>query len=248
MQVELHPATVLHRRDYRDSSLLIELFSRDHGRIGAVARGARKRWQGVIEPFSSLLVSWRGRGELLSLNHAESVGPARHLHGRSIACAFYTNELLLRMTRRHDPHPELFQRHNATLDQLAAGANPEPVLRLFERDLLHLLGYGLDLEQCSEDGAPLRRDTRYRYLPQHGAVYFTPSGDGVAVDGATLLALHEGGPFDAAQLAQLKGLMRSILAPHVGQRPLHSRELARWYTGQPRRQAEWPPESKELHP
>ncbi len=126
-RVSLQPAYVLHHRPYRDSSLLLEIFTPDHGRVGLVARGARSpksRLYGVLQPFQPLLISWVGRGELATLSGAEANGPPQRLQGKSVISGFYINELLLRLLHRHDPHAALFDGYARTLPLLAQAVAP----------------------------------------------------------------------------------------------------------------------------
>ncbi|MDQ7073899.1 MAG: DNA repair protein RecO [Gammaproteobacteria bacterium] len=145
-RVELQDALVLHRRPYQNSSLLLEVYTPEFGRVGLVARGARRNkspWRGLLQPFTPLLLSWTGRGELYSLIHAEESQAAFALHSQSLLCGFYLNELLMRLSEREDPLPELFSLYQQGLVQLS-DHNPdtlEAVLRLFELRLLALLGY-----------------------------------------------------------------------------------------------------------
>ncbi len=226
----LQPAFVLHRRAYRESSLLVELLTRDAGRVGVVARGARRRAGTSLEPFVEMLVRWGGRGELGQLHAAERAGHARGLSGSALYSGFYLNELLVRLLRRHDPHPDIYTGYAATLATLAS-ASPgsiEPLLRLFECRLLEACGYGMELRVEVEHGTPLEPDVRYRYDPERGplAVGRDASG-GLQVHGRALLALASGELGDARDLRELKPLMRGVLAPHLGSRPLASRALFR---------------------
>ena len=152
----MQPAFVLHRRAYRESSLLVELLTRDAGRIGVVARGARRRRGSTpLEPFAELLVRWGGRGELGQLHAAERAGRSPGLAGAALYSGFYLNELLVRLLRRHDPHPEIYTGYAATLDALATTSadGVEALLRLFECRLLDACGYGMEL--CVEvDNGP----------------------------------------------------------------------------------------------
>ena len=226
----LQPAFVLHRRPYRETSLLAELFARDAGRVGVVARGARRR-RGLapLEPFRELGVHWRGRGELGQLDQAEPLSPAPALRGSALYSGFYLNELLLRLLRRHDPHPELYADYTAALAALATpGTAVEPVLRLFESRLLAACGYGLQLDANAADGAPLEPDLLYRYVPEHGPVPVEGTGaGGLLVHGRALLALAAGRPAEVSDLPELKRLLRALLEPHLGSRPLASRALFR---------------------
>ncbi|GAB4356339.1 MAG: DNA repair protein RecO [Immundisolibacter sp.] len=218
-QVLLQPAYLLHRRPYRDSSLLLECFTRDHGRVGLVARGGRGRLAGVLQPFTPLLLSWSGGGDLKTLSQAEPDGYADSLRGAALAAGFYLNELLLRSCARLDPHPLVYTAYARALAALR-GTAIEPALRRFERDLLAGLGYGLLLEHDA-DGAAIAPDGRYHYRPEHGAV---PAADGDLV-GAALLALQHDTLDDPAHWPALKRLLRSQLRWHFGDRPLKSRAL-----------------------
>ncbi len=225
----LRPAFVLHRRAYRESSLLVELLTLDEGRIGVVARGARRRRGGTpLEPFGELLVRWGGRGELGQLHAFESAAQPSRLVGTALYSGFYLNELLLRLLRRHDPHPEVYADYAATLAALADGGvgRVEALLRMFECRLLEACGYGMELRVEVPTGTPLAPDSRYRYEPELGPVAVDDDArGGLLVHGRALLALASGELDDARDLRELKPLLRSVLTPHLGPRPLGSRAL-----------------------
>ncbi len=227
----LEEAFVLHARPYRDTSLLLEVFSREQGRVGLVARGARsgrKRLAEQLQPFAPLLLSWRGQGELATLTGAEPAGPALLPATGGLFSGFYLNEMLIRLLHRGDPHPRLFDVYRQTLALLGQGTDEEAVLRRFERLLLQEIGYGLQLEREAGSGAPVAPGRLYDYLPEQGPV---PAGEGasrgVRVHGRTLLALARDGELDAEGRREAKRLMRAALAVHLGDRPLQSRELYR---------------------
>jgi len=224
---ELEQAFVLHRRAYRDTSALVELFTLEHGRVGAVARGVRRRRSSlaaVLQPFQPLIVSWQARGELATLTGAEGAGRALALTGRHLVSGFYANELLLRMLGREDPHPDLFPSYARLLGALAEHAAEGPALRGFERDLLAATGYGLLLERDAE-GMPVERDAWYRYDLESGPTRVSrAAGPGVHVSGSALLALHHDHQ-TAADDPALKRLMRAALRLYIGDRPLKSREM-----------------------
>ena len=149
-RIDLEPALVLHARPWRESSLLVEAFSRGHGRLGLVARGARRpksRMRGLLQPFIPLLLSWRGRGELATLTGADTEGSFSPLAGSAAIIGLYINELLLRFLHRHDPEPMLFDHYLVALDGIARGNDPEPILRIFEKRLLEAAGYALELKR-----------------------------------------------------------------------------------------------------
>lgn len=230
MRASLQPAFVLHRRSYRDSSLLVEAFARDHGRFGLVARGAsapRSRWKGLLQPFAPLLLSWTGKGELATLTAAEDVGAPAPLPPHRVLAGLYVNELLIRLTPRLDPHPELFAAYETLLLELAAASGEEPPLRRFERRLLEALGYGLTLDREAADGAPIVAEERYRYVLDQGPLLASQTQAGVPISGRGLLALREGALNDAAILREVKGLTRAALAEQLRGRVLKTRELYR---------------------
>ena len=165
MRVETQPAFVLHSRRYRDTSLILELWTEDYGRVAAVARGARKPGRRVqqiyMQPFVPLLVSWTGKGSLKTLAAREVLGQAVELSGACLYSGMYINELLVRLLPHEDPHPELYYRYRDVLRTLATAADLEPVLRSFELALLDELGYGIELSLDAESGEPIERTGHY---------------------------------------------------------------------------------------
>jgi len=228
---QLQPAFVLHRRDYRNTSLLLDVFSARYGRVGLVAKGARRGKTALgpmLQPFRPLLLSWTGRGELQTLTAAETAADAVSLQGSALLCGFYLNELLLRLLTRDDDQAGLFDHYTGTLRALGGGdAGEALLLRGFEQRLLQESGYGLVLEHCAEDGSVIEPSRRYRYHPEHGPMT-TLSGDGVVVSGSTLRGLASG-ELDAQGQREAKLLLRAALAPHLGERPMHSRSLYQQY-------------------
>jgi len=231
MPIPLQQAYLLHRRPYRETSLLLEVFTRGEGRKGLVARGARRGkspQSGILQAFQTLLLAWSGRGELGTLTHLEATGQTLRLSGKALLSGFYLNELLMRLLHRHEPHPGLFDAYHQALDGLRQGPASEPVLRIFETRLLSALGYGLNLGQCIDNGEPLEPGTRYQYQHDRGAWLSPPAGvDTIPVSGATLLALDEGAISEPEQLHEAKHLLRQVLAHHLGDKPLQSRRLFR---------------------
>ena len=230
-RVELERTFVLHQRPYRESSLLLEVFAAGFGRMGLLAKGARRpqsRWRGLLQPFRPLLLSWSSRGELALLTRAELEGRVGVLSGRNLLSAFYLNELLLRLLHRHDAHPELFHAYHDTLVRLGGDENGEAVLRIFEKRLLAALGYGPVLDRDVLSGEPIELDYAYDYWPDRGPIrqgFGEPQG--VGISGWTLRALATERLDDASALREAKVLMRSLLAVHLGEKPLHSRGLFR---------------------
>ncbi len=224
-------AYVLHSRRYGDSSLLLELFTREQGRSGCIAKGVlRSRGRGTEspQPFHPLSISLRGRGELRTLGTCESNGHAVRLVGSMLYCGLYLNELLLKLTAREDPMPALFDDYADALGMLAKASDPEPVLRCFEVRLLHHLGHGMLLDRDAE-GRGIDPDRRYTYAIGSGAVpAIAESG---SIGGQTLLALHVGQgeqlSGDPRRLREARQLMRAVLDHYLDGRPLRSRDLFR---------------------
>ncbi len=218
IQVSLEPAWILHHYPYRDTSLLIEVFTREHGRIGLVARGARSakaRWHGHLQIIRPLLLSWSMRGDLGTLTGVESRQAVSLLPGRKVLSACYLNELLMRLVTRHDPHPDLFEAYEQAIAALESGE--EPVLRLFEKRLLHSLGYGLLLDHEAESGTPVDRDSWYEYQLERGPVRCaTPGADGICLRGSSLLALQDDSLTDRQACKEVKQLMRAALGLYLG--------------------------------
>lgn len=226
---QLHRCLVLHRRDYQNTSLLLELFSADSGRFPAVAKGARSSRTvpvGLLQPFQPIWAAWTGRGEVRTLLRAEAAGPSLALQGQSLFCGFYVNEILLRLTGRNDPHEGLFDHYTETLKGLAEGKDPADVLRRFELDLLRELGYAPLLEREADTELPVRTDRRYVYEPERGPIP-VPGNGAVpdSVSGQTLLGLAAGQRLGPAEAREARQLLRSVLSRYLGERPLKSREL-----------------------
>ncbi len=227
--VLLQPAYVLHQRPYRNTSAILELLTRDFGRIGAVARGIRgqkSRLKGLLQPFFPLLVSWQGSGDLVTLTNAEGSGVPVTLSGRAALSGLYVNELLVRLLPRRDPIEAIFAEYIDVLPRLRDIADEQPALRCFEKALLQELGYGLVLEHEIATGEPLRDDLEYCYLPETGPAR---RGNGVAaglvISGHSLLALARNELHDPQVLRDAKNLTRLILSQYLGDKPLKSREL-----------------------
>ncbi len=233
-RVALQPAWAIHRRPFRDTSLLVDFFCRDHGRISAVARGARRRasrLQALLQPFRPLRISFSGGGEVKTLTGAESAGEAAPLHGERLFSGFYVNELLARLLHDHVEHPRLFAVYEQTLAQLAGEAPIESALRHFELELLAELGYAIDLERDCREHLPIDAAKFYRYRPDSGFEPLAPDEAGEAGSGrrsfagSHLLALGRLELSDAEAAASAKRLLRQALKVHLGGRPLASRAL-----------------------
>lgn len=229
MRVSLQAGYILHSRPYRDSSALLEVFSREHGRVALVARGVRgpkSKLRAVLQPFRPVLLSWLARGDLGTLTDAEPHSMAHALAGRALLSAYYLNELLQRLTHRHDPHPQLYDAYCAALQGLNDAGQMERVLRLFEKRLLQELGYGLVLDHDVRSDTPVDAACWYDYQLERGPVLTAAdAGHGLVLRGSSLLALQRDELDDAASLRDSKRLMRAVLAIYLGDKPLKSRDL-----------------------
>lgn len=228
-RVSLARAYLLHQRPWRETSKLLEVWSRDHGRIGLVARGVRRPnspQRSLLQPFTPLLVSWSQRGELGNLGAAESAGRPTLLKGRPLMAAFYMNELMLRLLPRQDAHPDLYDAYARTLEALA-GEKPAAALRLFETQLLSVIGYGLNLSQTAS-GEDIEVSLDYLYdLDAGPRLAMGRKGPGVPVRGRTLLALDSGTLDDAEDLKGAKRLLAAALEQHLDGRALKTSGVMR---------------------
>ena len=226
-RITLQPTFILHSRHYGDTSLILEAFTRDYGRMTLVAKGYRKKRQHDAKPFSLLLVSWTGRGEMKTLTAAESSNTCALPAGRQLYAALYVNEVLQRLLPKNDAHPTLFDYYCQLIPNLAVQQDFEPQLRQFELQLLSELGYALDLRCNASDGGAIEPRTYYRYVSEAG--FFPDSGNQAnnreSFLGEDLLAIGAG-DFSTLEVRRAaKRLSRLALAPLLGGRPLKSREL-----------------------
>ena len=218
---------MLHQRPYRDSSQLLECMTASHGRMGLVARGSRRAGRGqraLLQPFAPLKLSWVRRGDLGRLTHVEAEGPSHALEGQRLLAGFYANELLLRLTARGDPNPDVFSCYSRCLAQLGGTQSVARTLRVFELELLRALGYGLELDGESTTGEPLRADLNYVYELEQGFRRAEPHDeDEDRYPGRDLVALRDLTFDDDASLRTAQRLLGRALKAHLGERPLKSR-------------------------
>lgn len=226
-RVLLERAFVLHHRPYRSSSLIVELLSSRYGRVAAVARSARghrSRYRGYLQIFSPLLISWGGRRELMNIVQVELDGLPFQLSGQALLCAFYLNELLLRLLSRDDPYPEVFIEYQTALQNMMEAQSLPPILRRFEKRLLEYLGYGLPLKH-DVSNAPIHPQNAYQWLPDQGFLRCSASSGEHIFSGRELIALQTEKWDTPGDLTAAKRLMRLALGRHLGNKPLKSREL-----------------------
>jgi DNA repair protein RecO (recombination protein O) len=233
MNVELTPCFILHSRSYLESSLIVDIFSREHGRCHLIAKGAKREkspFSGLLQPYQRLLMAWRGKSELMTLVDVEADIEAYELADARTIAGFYINELLVRLLHQHEPHPELFDFYNKAIFDLSIAKPIDAVLRVFEKGLLKSLGYGLVLDHDVDDGLAIEAGKKYYYVIDSGPMRETPStGDYIEITGNSLLALDKGNLQNETELDESKRLMRFILQSHLGTKPLASRALYKAY-------------------
>ncbi len=226
-KVDAQPAFVLHAYPYRETSLIVEVFSRDFGRLAVLARGARRPrsvLRGLLLAFQPLELAWAGKGEVQTLMKAEWQGGQPLLAGKALLCGYYLNELLMHLLPREDAHERLFSVYADTLRRFADGLH-ESDLRCFERALLQELGYGLTLA-CDAKGAPLDAAGHYAYEIERGFVRLPrPGSSALSVSGKTLLDLACEDFSDPRSLAEAKQLMRALIAHYTGGKGLETRKI-----------------------
>ena len=228
MRVELNPCYILHSRNYRETSLLLDVFSRRHGRISLVAKGARRQKndrRALLQPGRKINIAWTMRRELGTLTQVEPCPDSNPQGGSGLLTIFYINELLVRLLHRHEPHMELFDSYAEAVEKLTDTATEQVTLRIFEKRLLDALGYGLALDLDARGNA-IRPDEDYNYLPERGPEPgISPDPGALTISGRTLLALAEESLGDEVVLTEAKQLMRKALGNLLGNKPLVSREL-----------------------
>jgi DNA repair protein RecO (recombination protein O) len=225
MRIILQPGYILHQRPYRETSVILEVFTPEHGRVALVARGVRQpkaKWRPLLQPFVPLLLSWQGRGEMMSLSMVEPNGHGDFLRGNGLLSGFYLNELLLRLLQKQDPHPNLYHSYAATISKLAQFASLEKYLRLFEKNLLTELGFGLQLQEN------IAAEKFYHFYPESGFVIVANDNMADQKDafpGSSLLALAANQLEDINVLRDSKRLMRRALDHLLEFKPLNTRKL-----------------------
>ena len=231
---------VLHSYPYLETSLILQVWTEKHGRMGLVAKGARRpksASRAVLIPFQPLSLDWFGRGELRTLKTAEPASPATPLAGEALMSAFYMNELLLKLTTRDDPHEGLFTAYDTAVTDLRtlSRLKPEiprlePILRRFELRLLQELGYALEMTREASHGPAIAAEREYFYVVERGAVGATERetpANAVRVRGQTLIDLERGWFEDAITVAQAKQLMRLLINHSLNGQELATRAIVR---------------------
>lgn len=218
---------VLHTYPFKETSLVVELFSQQFGRIAAVAKGARRphsAMRGMLQSFQHLSGAWSGKNELKTLHSLDWNAGLTLIKGEALMCGFYMNELLLRLLPREDAHESLFEYYANALQTLSNGANLATTLRRFELKLLQEMGYAVPLLQ-DENDVPIEADKMYRYEAEYGACELKSTKNGIQLSGKTLLDMAHDDYSDVQTQSQSKQLMRYLLAHYLGDKVLHTRQL-----------------------
>jgi DNA repair protein RecO (recombination protein O) len=222
--VYLQPAFILQQRKYRETSLIMDVLTRDYGRISLLAKGVRKaksKTAGLLQPFIPLTLSYFGKSELKTLRYVELTQPFMPLPGLALYCGFYVNELVMCFLHPHDPHPEVFAHYQHCLSALAKSLKIEAALRIFELDLMDAAGYGLQLEYDVQTEQPLQALANYHFNIEQGPIA-APDGQ---FSGETLQALKLREFTDLQVLADAKRLMRTVIDVYLQGKPLKSRAV-----------------------
>lgn len=218
---------ILHRRPYSESSLLVDVFTREHGRLTLIAKGSRRNKQrsaGLFIPFKPLLLSWSGKGNLPVLTDIESCRFALDLKAPARACGYYANELLLKLLHRYDSNEKLFDRYQESLFALEKGMDPHSALRIFEKHLLREIGFALILDHDALSGEAIKEDAYYDYVPEKGPVH-SLAPDAFATSGQTLIAFKNEKFKTREQLQEAMRLTRKLIDLQLNGKTLHTRNV-----------------------
>ena len=222
--VYLQPAFILTQRQYRETSLIIDVLTRDYGRIPVLAKGVRKtksKTAGLLQPFIPLTISYSDKTELKILTHVEVTEPFINLEGTTLYCGFYINELISRFLHQYDPHPEVFMYYKNCITNLLDTANIEATLRIFELDLMEAVGYGLQLDYDLSNDKTITPLAHYHFDIEQGPI---EANDGT-VSGKTLMAMKSRNLIDSEILYETKILMRKVITTFLNGKPLKSRAV-----------------------
>ena len=224
------PGFILHHRPFRDTSQILDVLTRDHGRIAVVARGSRgsrSRLAGLLRPFLPLRVSWVARTDLGTLTGAEAAGLPAGLRGDALLSAYYVNELMLFLLHRDDPQPEIFSLYEQVVPALAASHEVAATLRDFELELLGLLGYAVSLDQEAVTEVDIAPDRYYDYRIAQGPVSVERTEGPLVFRGALLRAIGARQFEDEEVLRAANRLLREVITYHLGGKELQSRKVLR---------------------
>ncbi|MDB4042531.1 DNA repair protein RecO [Methylophilaceae bacterium] len=218
---------VLHTYPFKETSLIVEIFSKVHGRISIVAKGARRPRslvRGMLQSFQSLQATWSGQGEMKTLHSIDWCDALLQIEGDALICGFYINELLMRLLPKEDPHEKLFDFYHQTMELLSMKNHLSVTLRRFELKLLQELGYELPLLN-DENGEPIKPNKIYNYEVAYGPSETKNSSEGVSLIGKTLIDMAGDDYKDPTTEMQSKQLMRYLISHYIGEKPLNSKKL-----------------------
>ena len=233
MRVESEPGFILHTFPYRETSLLLDVFTRDYGRVRCVAKGFRKpNKKGIAKtlfPYTEHHFQWQGRGELKTLIQADPVQAPVFLKQESLFVGLYINELLYKLLHQYDPHQSLYGSYQQLMTQLSTLEVDQSVLRHFEMQLLEELGYGLVLDTEAETGKAVSSECLYYYIPDQGLKLLQnqATDDRHAISGADIIALNRGEFEQQSVQRTAKQLTRQVIDFYLDGKALNSRELYR---------------------
>jgi len=234
MKVELTPCYILHRRDYRESSLIVEIFSREYGRVSLIAKGAKrnnKKQQGIsYNLYQEYLISWVSKSELGTLIDIEPEKITTSMCPEQIMTGFYMNEIILRLLHKHEQHPELFDSYSSTIKKLSNNNTDQVLIRYFEKTLLQSLGYGVAFEHDLSTGNAITTEGSYYYKLDFGPISNSKDNvENIPVSGKTLIDLNNETLLDTKNKNEAKLLLRKLLKQYLGEKPLESRKLYQEY-------------------
>ncbi|MDB5771843.1 MAG: recO [Burkholderia sp.] len=222
------PGFVLHSYPYKETSLIVDVFARDHGRVALIAKGAKRphsKLRGVLQTFQPLSVGWTGKSEIRTLTTAEWVGGLLPLEKSALLSGFYLNELLVKLLARDDAHPALFDHYVSTLNQLAHDEPAPIVLRKFELALLKETGVASNFTVCTRTGQAVDVERVYVVDPERGPRPAMPADTSPRISGKTLLDMEHEDYADPVTQSQSKILMRFLLAHQLGGVPVNTRQI-----------------------
>lgn len=225
MRVDLEPSFIIHSRPYRETSTLVYALTEQHGVVHMICRGAKKKGRNSIQPFSKMLLSWSGRGELVTMTKMEIEYSKYTQDFRAQVQCFYLHELIIKLMPRLSPSPELYQLYEDTLTKMSADPTREDTLRFFEMQLLDIIGHPLQLDfECQTETA-IDENTYYLYEPDVGPIVFKDKAwRWNLVEGKLLHALASK-KLDEERLSQAKTFLRGLMHHYLGGKPLATRQL-----------------------
>jgi len=230
-RIDHQPGFVLHSYAWRETSVIVETFTREFGRVAIVARGAKRptsQFRGLLSPFNPIALSWSGRNEIKTLVRAEWLGGMQPLRGDALLAAFYANELLVRLLARGDAHQQTFGSYVELLQSLARTARHDAALRIFELDLLQDIGYAMPLDRCIE-GSAIDARAQYAFAGGQGArrvdANVAKESDGGTVSGGTLIAMAARDFEHPQVMSESKTLLRQVIRYHLDGKPLNTRRI-----------------------